>query len=222
MTENRKPHRNGEISREKKPEFQISLLTNETLNLIIGGLEKIVPNWNHLYDTLTDAQKLKIQGVKNGDLLGRLAEVHVSRVLDSLAEDNPTIIRWPIANGQETKDFRLEKSGHNYVAYKKGGTTACVEYDMLTEVEGLPVIWEVKIGYSLAQAINSHRIKTIVKPLAQYYGHAEIAYVVVAPTGPNQQTISQEKFIEKGGMIARIPTTRTLFESNIRSANGSS
>jgi len=223
MTETKKPYRNGDRLKEKdpkQPETRVSFKTNEALNIIVEGLEQINPDWNELLDTLTDAQKIKIQGKANGHLLGRLAEIHVARVLETLAVDNPLIKLWPIPHDHETKSFRLEHSGVNYVAYKKGGTTACVEYDMLTEVNNLPVIWEVKIGYSLSQAISAQRIKNIAKPLTQYYGHANFGYVVVAPTGPDQLTIDQEKFITKGGLIARIPTTKTQFEYNIKSANG--
>jgi len=223
MIEAKKPYRNGDRSREKdpkQPETRISFKTNKALDIIVEGLEQISPDWDELLDTLNDAQKNKIQGKENGHLLGRLAEIHVASVLETLAIDNPLIKLWPIPHNHETKSFRLEHSGVNYVAYKKGGTTACVEYDMLTEVNNLPVIWEVKIGYSLSQAISAQRIRNIVEPLAQYYGHANFGYVVVAPTGSDQLTIAQEKFIAKGGLIARIPTTKTQFENNIKSANG--
>lgn len=218
----KKPYRNGDRTKEKDlktAETRISLVTNETLGLIINGLEKIVPNWDHMLSALTYDQKLKINGKANGQLLGRLAEIHVAHVLEALAVDNSLVKLWPIPHDRETKNYRLAQGGINYVAYKKGSTTACVEYDMITEVDNLPVIWEVKIGYSLSQAINSQRIKTIAEPLAQYYGHANFGYVVVAPMVSDKLTIAQRKFVEKGGLIARIPTTKVQFKNNIKSAN---
>jgi len=218
----KKLYRNGDRTKEKdlKPaEARTSLATNETLALIINGLEKIVPNWDGLLGALSEDQKLKINGKANGQLLGRLAEIHVAYVLEGLAIDNSLVKLWPIPHNQTTKNYRLEQSGNNYVVYKKSSTIACVEYDMVTEVDNLPVIWEVKIGYSLSQAINSQRIKTIAEPLAQYYGHTNFGYVVVAPMVTDKLTISQRKFVEKGGLIARIPTTKAQFESNIKFAN---
>ena len=204
----------------KPPETKITLTANPTLDLIVCGLEEITPDCKSLIAGLSDTQKAKLSSEKNGILFGKLAEMHVWQVLTRLAEGNSLIKIDPIPSGHETKNYRFEQSGHNVIVYKRHSSLSCVEYDMLTEIDGLPVIWEVKSGSSLSNAVSSQRVKTITRPLIQYYGKNNFGYVVVGPKYSSEPTKAQQRFTRNQGIIARVPITKIQFESEIMNANG--
>lgn len=208
-----------------RPEHRIKLATNPTLDLIVKGLESIDPDFEGLISDLSKTQKARLDGDKNGILLGKLAEMHVYQVLLRLSEDDrihPLIRINPIPDGHETKSFRFGQYRQNLIVYEKGTTVACVELDLLTEIDGLPVVWEVKSGTSLSSAVSTQRINTIATPLIEHYASGAFGYVVVATINPSDKppNKAQEIFTKKNGIIVRIPTTRKDFESGIKAANG--
>ncbi|HZJ18429.1 MAG TPA: hypothetical protein VFD45_02315 [Patescibacteria group bacterium] len=221
MHESHAPGRHRKI---EKGSPEVVLTTNPRLATIIKGLSSTTPNWNALLKTLSGKQltrmkENKTNGSKNGDTLGQLAETHVSLTLKMLSLEHPDLIVNPIPSGTETEDYVFRQYGHNYIAHNKRTGAAHIEYDALTLVCGLPVIWEVKLGHSFVEALKTTRISNISKPLIQHYHDSALGYVVITPKDSlNRSSKSQEEFTNKGGVMVTIPVTKTEFTETLQAS----
>lgn len=212
-------------NKERRKTTAPSLKTNSTLLDITERISKDFPDSDILLATLTPKQLEKMNGgktngSKNGDTLGHLAEAHLVQNLKSLSSEFSDLTVNPIPNGTETDDFVFRIYGeHNYVVHNKNTGAAYIEYDAFTLVDNLPVIWEVKLGYSYTEAIKHKRVKKIFEPLTQYYGESAVGYVVVTPkTSIDETNDAQKKFIERGGIIVTLPVTKAEFTEGIQAA----
>lgn len=216
---------NNGRNQEKRNISETPLLkTNPTLLKVIERITGNIPDPDVLLATLNPKQLEKMNGDKtnggkNGDILGHLAETHLAQSLISLSEVFPGLVVNPIPNGTETDDFVFRVYGdHNYVVHKKNTGAAYIEYDAFTLVDGLPVVWEVKFGYSYNGALKNKRVKKILEPLTQYYGDSTAGYVVVTPKASvDESNDAQNKFIERGGILVTLPVTKTEFTEEVQS-----
>lgn len=149
--------------------------------------------------------------------IGKLAEVHLACVLESLKDEYTDINLSPIPNDTLVGKYRFKQSGVNYIIYQEPRpSSAILEYDILSEINGLPVVWEVKLGKSIQPAIRNQRIKSILQPLKEYYGDRDFGYALVVPKNMlNPESEIQNKFTSKGGIIVPLYADKSELEADI-------
>lgn len=208
----------AELSREHQRAAEKSdprLHTNPVLQELILLISRTKPNPDEIKKVseecgLTEDTLEKDR--KNGkNLSGKLAEFHTFSVLSSLTEHFREIDLSPIPDGARAGAFTFEQNGINYRIRDNNGLHS-LEYDILSEINSLPVIWEIKLNGTI-KPISKERIDKIIAPLREYYRTrtSKFGYVLVRPSTSRQIIEIEQQFIGRGGIIVNFPCTKSEF-----------
>jgi hypothetical protein len=199
MTERRYGKRDE--ARESEP-LEVTLTSNPTLLHLIDTLKNTTEvQWDKLAQ-----QAERGNNYESYHLLGIFMELHVQDILERTI---PGILTSPLTGnkGRFTVE-RIVRGG--FTASDSSGTNAA-EYDALTVVEDLPVVWEVKSGLSdrnsrgLKSAFKNETINRKLNPLRDYYQTDRFGFVVVTFPSFIESTPGQRKgFLRNGGIHAKL------------------
>lgn len=219
MHEIYRPRNQTEQPAEDKIFYTLS--TNLTVQQLIDKIGRTPPDINAIQELLnkgiiTNNGNGRSKS-KNGDYIGRMAEWHTAATINQMRGLFPSIDISPIPDDSLKGKYRFRQKGINYVVFREPRPlSAILEYDILSVIDGLPVVWEVKLGHTIQTAIRSKRIIDVFKPLSEYYDRTDFGYVLVVPKDvPDENSVAQNKFIERGGIIASLYGTKEQFQSDL-------
>jgi hypothetical protein len=143
--------------------------TDKTLSEIIGLIPTYAPNLDEINKIAVAVGRRPFFGSKAevAEVMGIIAEYHLYYVFSCLSASYP-INLFPIEDGTQKGGYSFKKVGINYeVTWKRG--EQC-NYDLITEIGGAPVFWEVKIG-KLDKATGNTRTNRLQRPINAIYGN---------------------------------------------------
>jgi len=197
--------------REAEKSTTIPLYTNPTLKQIVDQIPSYTANIEDINRIAREFGKRDYSKIKDRKkLMGIIAEYHLYYALEKLKEIFPEINLSPIEDQAKRDGYKFQKQGINYKAFWGQNDDSC-EYDILSEIDRLPVIWEVKLG-KLNGATGNRRISTILKPLMSYYRNNRFGYVIVAP---GNFITPHPEFEERGGLLVPFYVNQDKFADDI-------
>ncbi len=209
----------NQIEQPKEDKIPYVLSTNETLQKIVEEIGKLPPDISEIQTLINNGIRVNNGNGKNksrnGDFMGKMAELHIASLIGKMSEILPITIA-PIPDDTLKGKYRFRQKGINYVVFREPKPlSAIIEYDILSVIDGLPVVWEAKLGHTVQPAIRSKRIIDVFKPLSEYYGQTNFGYVLVVPKDvPDENSVAQNRFIERGGVIATLYGTKEQFQKD--------
>lgn len=215
----------------------VRLTTNPTLNQLVDTIANKPIDWE-VFEAYLRGKGLKADQIKAvGGAQGALWELYIDMMIALFAERRYDIRINPIPDGTKTTSFEfyhsdMSKGGRFSVRQGHSGQTHTIaDYDELLEIEGLPVVFEVKSSVRKSKKYRAATRKNpilrrsyIVRfstPLAEYYKkdkEIDIGYAVfLMPEAISKTSSTQQDFIDRGGILRHLPTTSEVFvaQSNL-------
>lgn len=162
-----------------------SLRITSELQSLADEFAKAPVNWDRIAELYCDYILFGKEGrTCENNLCGIVGELHLRSFLESAQAKNPAIKLNPIPFGTKVGSFVFNEGrlGSYQLALAKSGR-GVAEYDMITAINGLPVIWEVKMGLHAKGAYAHTRIRQLLSPIHSHFQSPGYAYVVVLPKG---------------------------------------
>lgn len=211
MTETFQPRETPSHERTNPPHNEI-LTTNPGLEQLCKRISSIKPDWTYLH------KQMKRRGITDRDNAhGLYGEMHVQKLIRNAKRPNilgERIKTDLIPDGKRKGKYIFYAGEWGSTVVKGRDKMPIVEYDDLLEIDGLPVVIEVKrnslnsLG-KLNKALSDERITKIFAPLEEYYETKTFGYVVVT----SQECIKKDQdlqnaFKERGGILIpfKMPT----------------
>ena len=175
------------------------LVRSDAVAAVSTELSGAVPNWEEIERRIRGGSALSLSVLK-----GRLLEIHLRILLETMITQNPHFKLDPIPDGSETDKYRfVKKDGAGYLVVDKVTRRPLVEYDEIALIDGIPVVFEVKAKLGRERvAVSGERISRIFDPIAEYFGGDEYGYfVLVSRDFLNGQYLARQSFEEMGGFL---------------------
>lgn len=174
--------------------------TNHLLEHVVAQLSNRRPNWPAVVELCRAFPR-------PGDfaqLAGTLAECHMRVALNEIcAELDGRVNFYPIKDGATAEQFQFNYRGDNILAILNGTTRANTEIDALMTLDGLPVIFEVKISsgswVEKVQYMMGVRSARKTDPVRQYFNLPDVGYVVIVPPSTISDTSEIQTKVKKDG-----------------------
>lgn len=215
-----------------EPQLDVHLVTTPTLRKIVYELK-----YHHKPDWIAISKKVKNATTASADphqISGAMAEIDIRMFLEkSSRASQGSIVVDPIAHNSKTERFLFARTTENtFVVVDPQKQERIIEYDVLTVIDGIPVVWEVKSqirkrsrnnkgkGHSLNEVLRIKHINQLFTPLQEYFDSKDFGYVVVAtkevirPASPLQQG-----FCKNGGILIPHPASAAEFNLQALIAN---
>jgi|GEM_PF-4211197 len=165
--------------------------------------------------------------LSQGGVHGSLIEIHVQRLLKQVENSGefPGAFQVsPIRSESTTDNFRFVKTVTGGYRFQKimlsGKPHSHAEVDGLIEVNGVPVVVEVKAGISsreIKKSISEKRVQKIREALDEVYPGAGFGYILVAPSDiVAADSPVQQGFKDRGGVIIALGATTAAIDENVR------
>jgi len=154
--------------------MSFNLTTNSLLSEIVQNMGTQKPDWEAIRGSMG-----RYHG-KLGRLIGAAAETHTRWYLETLASSYDGRITLDAINEPRlTDNFKFGNRGGRIVSSRSG--KIYTEYDSIALVDGLPVVFEVRMtGLDLLISIAStQEVCRKIKPLEEYFERNEFGYVVI-------------------------------------------
>lgn len=192
---------------EIRTDYPIDFGSNSIFEDILTKIQNAHPNWHTL---ITDIQGETIRSP------GHFAELHLYQLLQQAqAEYGSELINLtPIQDGEETDKYLFRTDTHTglnqvYVYSKETGQRIR-EYDAITKIGDLLVVWESKITRKrdrLTDEMKPGQVSNQFEPLLGLFpGQTRFGYAILTtPEAISSTSEIQENFIRAGGKIAIIP-----------------
>lgn len=185
----------------------INLATNDDMDLLCAVIETMRPDWDMISEDLSHINDRKRQS-----LHGRVAEQHVTRLLEYLAQSDlfKDVLQMQDLAGKTTKDYRfINLDDHLYVKKRRENGLLVAEYDNILLVNGLPTLVEVKAkGHAsdgsrpLSNLFNPDYRNRLFRPLQDYYQTNTFGFIIVTvPEIISDRSTNQARLIGYGGKI---------------------
>lgn len=162
---------------------------------------------------------------------GEMLEIHLRIVLEDIAAKVPgAIVFDPIPEDAETEHFRFTRDKNfelRLLSEKKDDRATVTDYDLITVIYGIPVIWEVKMlknatdkgKGNFRDATNGQRVRKVVEPVLEYFINIEgrenkCGYVLLTNKSlviPSQ-VFANLPFSSKGGILAGFAIEHAEFQ----------
>ena len=205
----------------ERPEIlpgQVRLATNPRMLALAEGIQIARPDWPLLIDELLERTEA---AMTERTITGRLAEIHVELALAEQAMAEPgSIILDPIPERARSDHFNFHRGRNGALnVYWNDNGYMLTDYDLLTVIDGLPTVWEVKTsirtdniasGATLGTMLRPDEIHRRLLPLTELYNTPEIGYVVVLAREVEERTqgrpaLARDDFRGRGGVITHLP-----------------
>lgn len=212
------------------------LAQNELLLLITSQLALRPPDKADLVSRFKSSQWYADRNYSPDNLFSLLSELHLRSSLEKIcASFLGRVVFDPIHDGESTLNyvFRhrygtlhvLDKSGNDYT-----------EIDQLLIVDGIPVIFEIKLtprknkggttpnDRGINYLMTDRHIDHILAPLTEYFKTDKIGYVlIVYPSLINEGSSTQIRFLEQNGILVPFYADRMRYRTEVlalQKANG--
>lgn len=222
---------------------------NPELEKICKELYQFPPDWDGIVDRFKShadydpGKPIHIQAYAK-----HFSEIHLDLSLEKITEKNPGIdIRFrPVEDGVDTKDFifSYSRAGRLYANFKDENTDAFHEYDQLLTVNGLPVVFEIKLtgwtkpkkmkkrtadgkqlkvtGSAVRNYLRPEEYNKRLRPVCQFFECDDAGYVIVIcremhfnrETKVSENSLYQE-FKRNNGIIVPFYTDRKSFREEV-------
>lgn len=142
-------------------------------------------DWEHLLKLYGDYVIFSGDGKSRQDaLIGTLAELHLRSFLEKEAVINKYLKLLPIPSDTKVDRyvFKYGRLG-NYQLIDSYTKMDYIEYDFISTLDDIPVVWEVKACEYSKGAFSHRRINRIFQPITKYFHSPTYSYVVVMPKG---------------------------------------
>lgn len=176
---------------------------------------------------------------KNGNALGHFGEACLEAYLEKIALDNTgKIVFKPIPTKAEAGQYSFYRQnvGYNVSLFENGRTRSYCNFDEILLIDGLPVVFEVKLsrrnrhnpgekrkltGGCLNYCMRQERIDVIQGPISAYFQTNDFGYVLVTyPKRIQNDSIRQQDFIEHGGLLVPFYADASRFRSDFNRVTG--
>ncbi len=207
--------------------LEVNFTTNNLVRAVVDEVSSRSPDWKKLSPRITNAQG---RLANPESIVGTIAEVHLQETLTELAKRyQGRVITNPIKDGTESEKFTFRRDTRNrfYACDKETGNSTA-EYDMITEIDGLPTVWEIKLNPQRSGGEKQNRLRGLLRsnninqrfhPLRDYYGNNEFAYIIIAAQEAiNPSSGLYQDFIKKGGIVIPFPLSTLEFKVRVLEA----
>jgi hypothetical protein len=205
----------AKLTPEKSGKTELS--TNAILSDITGQIRRAAPEWDKIKEGY---QGYPRRDYNRGEKKGYFAEIYLHNELQKASEAYGDRVRIDvIPDESETENFIFEKKpGGNILVTDKLTKQHFVEYDAITEIDNIVVVWEMKnCHFKVNQQKNekpfkSKRVKQIFAPLEEYFDNdTNFGYVVIVRSEViDSSSDTQNEFRKNGGMI--VPLKQSAVE----------
>lgn len=164
---------------------QYNLETPQKLRMLADKFSGTPVNWEHIAQLYSEYVLFGREGrAHQKGLIGTTGELHVRSFLEDEQANDPQIEITPIPFGTKRSMFTF-KEGRlgSYTVLHIGTRNQFAEYDQLICIDGLPVVWEVKISprREAREAYSTKKINKMLLPIHEYFRKEAYGYVVVTP-----------------------------------------
>lgn len=210
----------------KESELQhlpFTLTSNSVLDELIESLKTARPNWHNINQQLKDLFRYQ-KALKDGNTLGESVEIMAMLTVLDKVKPLKGVYLSPIRSGESTRNFRFIQGKHDYIVQDIMTFNTVAEYDLLSWVSGLPVIWEIKSTKiqdceSLNLAMDGEKIRKKLEPLSEFYRQEDFGYVIAFPHEAfDPKNTLQSEFLRRGGKILPLQPTRREIDERINYA----
>ena len=206
------------------------LARNDLLVEITEKLTYVMPDWDEIARIFSDnSDRYPKKNTKQQRILtGYLGELHLRVSLEKSCEGLEERVAFnPIKEGDSTKNYRFKFSCGQLYAVNKSNRRYHSEIDQIVLVDGMPVLFEIKITSSskhrggsrgISCYMREERINYVIKPIKELF-NSNCGYVFVVsrnkikPTSPVQQN-----FERMGAIIVPLYTDGNGFENDALTA----
>lgn len=216
------------MSNLKEGDFPYQLITNPTLEEIIGQIQNTEVGWNDLISRSLQAYSFYLPR-GNNNLTGTIGELILSEALKEIASKNERVQLNPIPSATISGGFIFSPSSipGGMMVFQDTGPKirSYCEYDALISVEDLPIIFEIKMTTSqnsdtgLGRALDIDKIARKLLPLERYFASRDFGYVVVAPRNAIQDRHPRHiEFKDMGGSFLPLSIKLKNYRAAVRKA----
>jgi len=207
---------------EASPDKPIVLTSNSYLDKLTEMIQNTPFDWDYI-KAKADAQNFN----ESGNRVGKSAEIHLHHVLQKasqLEDFQKRLIISPVPKETTTQHFHFHSRKGSFIAKDLDTQQDIAEYDAITQVDGLPVVWEVKTGKrnrsskkkgDLNAALTNEKVNAILAPLREFFNTDAFGYVIITmPENIFDMSSFQNGFRQRGGILIGLPTNYTEFQQN--------
>lgn len=231
-----------------RPDSPLVISRNRLVEEIVQVLPAMSPDWEMIALEILQSQDYQERKLDWRDLRSWASELWLKTSIETLAQRYPRSIDTHPIPEQSTigeKTFATHRDHFTVYEQQKNPALALLyptktyaEYDAIIEIDGLPVIWEVKMMKNIGRValgkshssnprktMHPYHIDYFTKPVRDWYeenrGVGNFGYVVVFPPEHiNPRSEVQQRFQAMGGMIVPFYTTFDGFQEDLLGATG--
>lgn len=205
------------------------LISNSKLKSLTKKFAETPPDWEKLSSLFIEEVLFGVNDkFDDSNLSGILSELHLRIFLENESKTDKSVQQTPIPFQTQSGNYKfIEGRLGGYEVFNQATQNQVVEYDYLNSVDGLPVVWEVKMTTSsddtFQEALSLRRVNKMLPPLLKYFRSTQYGYVVVVPKSQIRKrgmSSCQDNFIKMGGVIAPFYTNLEAFKKEISNNRG--
>ncbi len=198
------------------------LKSNELLEDICDRLAGLTPNWSGTIRKLKEQRPdMCSKKIYMPEIRSHISEVYLQVSLNKICRDWKRVDLHPVVDGDSSANYGFRVSNGRLVVFKKGGDPY-TDYDALIRVDGLPVIFEVKLSRLVGSkkgtdaALQPDRISYVSAPVREFFGTEDFGYVAIITRENLKDSPLQQEFKKNGGILVPFFWSYETFRAKVK------